>query len=178
LKQDYDVEVTWEPFLLRGDVPEGGMPNPRDIQSKQQAFGGRLLQMAEEAGLQMVLPDWMPNTRRALAATEYAKDQGKGDAFHRAVFHRFYGEGENIEDWLVLRAVAQEVGLDPDEMQEQTDSPKYKSLLEQKFREAYQLGVSGVPLYVFDHQYGISGAQPYAMFQRFMDEYLSGQIKP
>ena len=101
---------------LRPDTPPEGMRLSPQIRARFAGANERLKQMAHAAGLEMVQPDVIPNSRRALEATEYAREQGKHEQFHRAVFNKFYGEGQDINQWSVLRAAAEEAGLDPDEM--------------------------------------------------------------
>jgi predicted DsbA family dithiol-disulfide isomerase len=174
LKQEYDVEITWEPFELNPDVPPEGMPTPVWIRDKWRQAGNRVRAMAQEAGLPMVQPDWTPNTRRAHEANQLALAQGRQAEFHRKVFHKYYGEGLDIGSWDVLREAAVEAGLDSEEMQRAVDAGEYRQIVEEKFERARELGISGVPLYVFEDQYAISGAQPYDVFRRFMDRYVSG----
>ncbi len=177
MKQDYDVEVTWEPFDLHPEVPPDGMPTPQWILEKWDQTGNHLRRMADEAGLPMVQPEWQPNTRRAHEATEYARAHGRLAEFHRRVFDKFYGEGRDIGSWDALREAAADAGLDPDDMQRAVEAGEYRAILDEKFQFAHEIGVTGVPLYVFDDRYAISGAQPYEMFRRFMEQYLSGGLK-
>ncbi len=73
-----------------------------------------------------------------------------------------------MSDWDVLRAAAEEVGLDADEMQQETESGKYGPMVERHIREAHGKGITGVPAYVIDERYLIMGAQPYELFQQVM----------
>ena len=134
-------------------------------------FGGmteRLKQMAHAAGLEMVAPNVIPNSRRALEASEYAREQGQHEEFHRVVFRKFYGEGQDMSRWEVVRAAAEEVGLNPDAMQSKTENGKYKAAVDAQIAEARVLGITGVPTYIFDDKYAIIGAQPYEVFQQTM----------
>jgi len=106
----------------------------------------------------------IPNTRRAHESTEYAREKGKLLEYHRAVFDKFYGKGEDISQWEVLRDAALQVGLDADEMQREVESGKYTAQVNAMVREAQQIGVSGVPTYVLNDRYAIVGAQPYEVF--------------
>ena len=130
---------------------------------------GHMQQMAREAGLKIVTPEVIPNSRRALEATEYARDQGQHEEFHRILFHKFYGEGRDLGSWAVLRGVAQEVGLDPDAMQRKTEAGEYGAVVDAQIARARTLGVTGVPAYIFDDRSTIVGAQPYEAFQQVMD---------
>lgn len=168
LKAEHSAEVEWRPFLLRPDTPPEGMEIPAHLRARMAGTTERLKHMARAAGLEMVTPTRIPNTRRAHEATEYARQQGKGEAFHRVVFRQFYGEGRDISRWEVLREAATEVGLNPDVMQRETESGKYRAIVEARFDEAYALGISGVPTYILNdkREAAIVGAQPYEAFQQ------------
>jgi predicted DsbA family dithiol-disulfide isomerase len=168
LKRERQVEVEWKPFFLHPDTPPEGMRLSPQLRARFASANERLDQMAQAAGLEMVHPDLIPNSRRALEASEYAREQGKHEQFHRAVFDKFYGKGQDINQWPVLRAAAEEAGLDPDEMEHETESAKYREALDDSIGEAYALGVTAVPTYVIDDKYAIVGAQPYEAFERVL----------
>jgi len=166
LKNERAAEVEWRPFYLRPDTPEEGMELPAAARGGMGAAQERLKQMAQAAGLPMVFPTRLPNTRRAHEATEHARAHGRHEEFHRVVFRQFYGEGRDISRWEILRAAAREVGLDPDAMQREVESGAYTALVEELMAEARTLGIDGVPTYILDGKYAIVGAQPYAAFER------------
>jgi predicted DsbA family dithiol-disulfide isomerase len=96
--------------------------------------------------------------------------RARHEAFHRAVFHRFYGQGLDLEDWQVLRDAAREVGLDPDALQAATESGSYLRVVDEHIGNAHSLGISGVPAYILGDRYLIMGAQPYDVFRQVMAE--------
>jgi predicted DsbA family dithiol-disulfide isomerase len=164
LTQAYAVELTWRPFYLRPDTPPEGTELPANVKAHMAETNEHLKQLANAAGLEMVLPDRIPNTRIAHEATEYANQKGKGLEFHRAVFDRYYGRGEDVSQWMVLRAVALEVGLDADEMQREVESGKFTQIVNDQVNEAVQIGIDCVPTYILNDRYEIVGAQPYEKF--------------
>jgi predicted DsbA family dithiol-disulfide isomerase len=174
LEKEYDVDVEWLPYELHPDTPPEGKPLPAYVQ-RAHATGAdeRLRQMAGESGREMVFMDWMPSSRRALEASEYAREKGQHAAFHKVVFRKFYGEGRDMSEWAVLREAAEEVGLDPDEMQRETESGTYQDVVDEHIRQAQTMGITGVPAYVLGKRYLIMGAQPYAVFQQVMAELKS-----
>lgn len=121
--------------------------------------------MAESGGLAMVFTGRLPNSRLALAATEYAYAQGSGDDFHRAVFDKLYGEGQDVGSWEVLRAAASVAGLEAGELEKAVTSGEYTTVLESKLAEAAELGIKAVPTYVINGSHRIVGAQPYTVFK-------------
>jgi predicted DsbA family dithiol-disulfide isomerase len=148
------------------------MPAPEYVRrAAASEAGARLRQMAAAAGREIVLnTEWTPNSRRALEASEYAREQGRHEAFHRAVFHRFYGQGKDLEEWQVLRDAASEVGLDPDALQAAAEGGRYRRVVDEHIRNAHSLGISGVPAYILGDRYLIMGAQPYDVFRQVMAE--------
>jgi len=166
LKAEHGAEVEWRPFYLRPDTPPEGMELPAYLRARYAGTTERLRQMARANGLEMVTPDRIPNTRRAHEATAFAREHGQGEAFHRVVFRKFYGEGQDISRWEVLRAAAEEAGLDPDDMQREVEAGRYTAAVKEQVEEAYALGINGVPTYVLNERYAIVGAQPYEVFQQ------------
>ena len=162
--KEHGADVDWRPFYLRPDTPPEGMELPDYVKSRMSETNVRLKQMASAAGLEMVFATRIPNTRRAHESTEYAREKGKLLEYHRAVFDKFYGKGEDISQWEVLRDAALQVGLDADEMQREVESGKYTAQVNAMVREAQEIGVSGVPTYVLNDRYAIVGAQPYEAF--------------
>lgn len=175
MEKAYDVDVVWLPFDLHPEIPPEGQPAPAYVrETARNAIGERLREMALESGREIVLDrDWIPNTRRPLEASEYAREQGRHGTFHRIVFGKFYGDGEDISNWDVLRAAAVEVGIDPEEMERETESGRFKAIVDEHTQRAQALGITGVPAYVLGNKYLIMGAQPYDMFQQVMAELQS-----
>jgi len=126
LKEEYDVDVEWRPFYLRPDTPPEGMELP-DHTKRARANGSeeRLQQMARRYGMDFISTKRIYNTRLAHEATEYAREQGKANEFHRILFREVYAEGKDVSQWEVLRTAAQEAGLDADAMQRDVGSGKY-----------------------------------------------------
>ncbi len=168
MKNEYDVAVEWLPFELHPEIPPEGWQLPWNVRAQFGGMSERLRQMAHEAGMEMVIPDLIPNSRRALEASEYARENGVHEAFHQAVFRKFYGEGQDMNDWPVLRAAAVETGLHPDEMQQHTTAGRFQPIVEGHHNRALQMGITGVPAFIFNQQYAILGAQPYEVFQQAM----------
>lgn len=162
--------MEWRPFYLRPETPPEGMELPDCVQSRMGEMNSRLKQMAAAYGLEMVFPARVPNTRPAHEATEFARDQGKGLEFHRAVFAAYYARGQDIGQWDALRAVAAEVGLDADEMQRAVEADRYTAQVNALVRQAQEIGVDGVPTYVLNDRYAIVGAQPYEVFLQALEQ--------
>jgi len=173
LKAEYKVDVEWRPYYLRPDTPPEGMDLPAYI-LKARASGAdeRLQSMAKLYGMEFKSPDRIYNTRIAHEATEYAREHGRGLEFHRVVFRKVYAEGLDISQWDILRAAAEEVGLDADDMQSVVDGGKYTVEVAEQVRFAQEIGVTGVPTYVINDRYAIVGAQPIEAFKRALVQVM------
>lgn len=171
LKAEHNVDVEWRPFYLYFDVPPEGMELPEHVkQARRNGSEERLHQIAESYGLKFMSTKRIYNTRLAHEATEYARERGRVSEFHKVLFRKVYAEGQDPSQWDVLRSVAEEVGLDAAEMQSQVENEKYKAIVADQVRQAYQIGVTGVPTYVINNRYAIVGAQPYEVFKRALEQ--------
>lgn len=173
LKEEYRVDVEWRPFYLYFDTPPEGRELPDYIKQKRaQGSEERLRQIAALYGMEFKSTERVYNTRLAHEATEYARERGNANEFHRIVFRKVYAEGGDPSQWDVLHAAAEEVGLDAAEMQREVESGKYTANVEEQARWAYQIGVTGVPTYVINDRYAIVGAQPYEAFRSAIEQIL------
>ena len=177
LETEREIQIDWRPFYLRPDTPPEGSELPAYVRDRMASVHARLKQMARAAGMDMVFLARMPNTRFAHEATEYARAHGKHLEFHRVLFRLYYGEGQDISSWHVLRAAARETGLDSDEMQREVEGGKYTAAVEEQIVEAQELGITGVPTYILDNKYAIVGAQPYQVFLQVL-ERLKSDVQP
>jgi predicted DsbA family dithiol-disulfide isomerase len=120
-----------------------------------------LRRFAEAFGVRgMTFPDRMPNTRRALAASEWARDRGRLDAFRDAVMRAHWEQGKDIEDGEVLAACAARAGLDPDGARAAAGDPRFQERVAAMGAEAGRAGVSGIPTFVAG-AHRVVGCQPY-----------------
>jgi len=174
LKAEHKVDLEWRPFYLYMDTPPEGRDLPEHVKrARAQGSEERLRQIAQSYGMEFVSTPRIYNTRLAHEATEYAREHGKGNEFHKVVFRNVYAEGQDPSQWEVLRSAAEEVGLDADEMQREVESEKYMATVVDQVRWAYQIGVTGVPTYVINNRYAIVGAQPYEVFKSALEQIMN-----
>ncbi len=168
------MDIEWRPFYLYWDTPLEGRDLPEHVRRARAAGSEeRLSQIAASNGMKFVSTKRIYNTRIAHEATEYAREHGLGSEFHAVVFRMVYADGLDISQWEVLRRAAEEVGLDPEEMQREVEAGKYTANVEEQVQQAYRIGVSGVPTYVINDRYAIVGAQPYEVFKRALERILN-----
>jgi predicted DsbA family dithiol-disulfide isomerase len=174
LKAEHNVDVEWRPFYLYFDTPPEGRDLP-DYIKRARAHGSeeRLASIARSYGMEFRSTEQIYNTRVAHEATEYAREHGKANEFHKVVFRMVYAEGKDISQWDVLRSAAQEADLDGDAMQRDVESEKYTAHVAEQVRWAYQIGVTGVPTYVINDRHAIVGAQPYEVFKGALEQIMN-----
>lgn len=122
-------------------------------------------QTAASSGLEFRLGQTQSgNTRDAHRVIHLAKSKGLQDAVVERFFRAYFTEGLSIIDHDSLVRLAAEAGLDPAEVVLVLASGDHAEAVEADIAEAHALGVNGVPFFVIDGRYAISGAQPTGMF--------------
>jgi predicted DsbA family dithiol-disulfide isomerase len=110
----------------------------------------------------------IPNTRRALALAEVARDEGKLEAFRVRAMDGHWRDGMDLENDGDLARIAGEAGLGENAV-ERSRSATILARVDDAREEANAMGVQGIPTFVIDNL-GLSGCQPYAMFEQFAIE--------
>jgi predicted DsbA family dithiol-disulfide isomerase len=174
LKEEYNVDVEWRPYYLRPDTPPEGMELP-DYIKRARANGSdeRLRSIANAYGMDFNSTERIYNTRLAHEAAEYAREQGKGNEFHKVIFRKVYVNRQDPSQWDVLCSAAEEVGLNAEEMKSAVESGKYTANVAEQVQQAYQIGVSGVPTYVINDRYALVGAQSYEVFKNALVQIMN-----
>lgn len=132
----------------------------------------QVTEMAANAGLDydfetMKLTDTFPAHR----VFQYADEEDKGTEYFNKLYEAFFLNGELISDAKVLTRIASEIGIDSDRVQEILDNEKeYDKDVVMDIYEAQQVGVQGVPFFVFNNKYAVSGAQPVESFEQVLTQ--------
>ena len=162
LKGEVEARIEWLPFQLNPGMPAGGMAR---ADYRRQKFGslekGRALdaRVAQEGageGIAFAFERMQrtPNTVAAHRLIDLAQKQGRGDAVVDALFRAYFEDAKDIGDAAVLKAIADAAAVSgwPEEKDEETVKEK-----EERVRD---LGISGVPTFIFNKTSGLSGAYP------------------
>lgn len=162
MQNEYVVEIDWRGFELHPETPPGGRPiADRVPRERLPQLKRSLREFAASFGVtDLELPDHMPNTRRALAIAEYAREQGKLEAFRYAAMYAHWREGKNLEDEQDLRDIALRAGLKPEAALRAIGAKQYLQQVDAIREEATRMGVTGIPTLVIG-RYGVVGCQPY-----------------
>ena len=113
------------------------------------------------------------NTTVAHRLAKLAAIQGKAEMYNERLMKAYFLEGEAIGRRDVLERLAQEIELDMEAVGRVLKGNEYEEAVEKDMYEARQIGVRGVPFFVFNNKYGLSGAQPQSVFEQMMEQIAS-----
>lgn len=175
-----DIEFEYKSFQLEpgakyveGRTYKQALMERKNASDEQiQKMFDQITVMAENAGLtydfdKMKLTDTFPAHR----LFQYAKEEGKGYDFYELLYEGFFLNGELISDPDFLLGAAKELGLDEARAKEVIETEEeYAETVVRDIQEASQVGAQGVPFFVFDEKYGLSGAQPAEIFEQVLTQ--------
>ena len=109
------------------------------------------------------------NTFAAHRLVKWAESLGKAAELTEQLLHSYFIEAHNVGDAEVLLSAAGQVGLPREQAREVLASDRFTAEVQTDIKEAHQIGVQGVPFFVINRKYAISGAQP---LQAFVDSLI------
>ncbi|HXS16404.1 MAG TPA: DsbA family protein [Polyangiaceae bacterium] len=174
LVKEFGLTLEWHGFELHPTTPRGGKPLSALFPGADlDALHARTRAFAATFGVtDFDPPKWLSNTRRALAAAEYARAQGQLEAFRQAAFLANFRDGLDLEQEDTLRVIARAAGLDESATVSASDDPTYLDLIDHKQSQAKKAGVTGIPTFVLGNHRAV-GCQPYERLVAFVHAALS-----
>ncbi len=110
------------------------------------------------------------NTFAAHRLVKWAATQGSEHQLTELLMHRYFEQAQNISNTETLLSIAEAAGLDREQAASVLDSDQFGSEVERDIQEAGQIGVQGVPFFVVNRKYAISGAQPLEAFIEALEQ--------
>ena len=176
-RDELEVEITWRPFQLNPDMPAGGLDREAYLNAKfggaqraqqiyaaiRQAGGGEGIDFAFDKIART------PNTIDSHRLLHWAGEAGLQDAVVEVLFQRYFEQGADIGDREVLVAIAVQGGMDGDEVRARFERGDDLDLVVAQDTNARQMGVAGVPYFIIDGKYAVSGAQDPSVFLQVLD---------
>jgi len=181
-----EVEVTWHSFQLDPTLPEHydgteveylasrkGIP----VEQVRQMFA----HVTEQAAGEGLAYDFdrlvVANSLRAHQLLHLAKSQGRADAVKEALLSAHFEHGTDIGDVDALVTIGTAAGLEESGIREALADERYLPAVRADIQQARELGINGVPFFVFDMRLGLSGAQPAATFTQALDQARSTALE-
>ena len=173
------VEVVWKSFQLDPTLKTDTNISTLDyfvktkgvsVEQARQMFSGAT-NMAKEVGLNFNLEKSIPaNSFMAHRLIQQANSKGLGNEIEEALFKAHFEEARNIDDSEVLVHVATSIEMNAEEVKTMLETDEFAYDVKQDEMEARNIGVRGVPFFVFDNKYAISGAQPTEVFSQHLEK--------
>lgn len=180
------IEIEWKSFLLNPDMVTDPQKSTLEYLSKTKGWSleqtqqitQQVVDMAKEEGLTYHMEKTVvANAKNAHRLLQLAKTMEKGDLMKERLLKAYFTEGKNIDDREVLIQLAQEVGLQKGRVEICLDSDEFLDKVEQDIYESKLIGVRGVPFFVLDRKFGISGAQSKEVFIDTIEKAWKDYVK-
>ena len=170
-----NIELEWKSFQLDPSIPKPYTEGKSMYQylAERKGFSleqskqmhANVVQMAAKAGLKYDFDRAVvANSWDAHRVIQLAKKQGLGDAIEERFFKAYFTEGKDMADRATLVQLGKEVGLDEARVEAVLESDEFANEVRADIQRAQTIGVSGVPFFVFNDKYAVSGAQPSGVF--------------
>ncbi|MGY5803054.1 DsbA family oxidoreductase [Rhizobium hainanense] len=169
VQDEVGVDLNWRPYRLNPDYPPEGVDQKKALEQKlggaeRVAQGHKMLtDLGREVGIKFDFDAIKigPNTLDAHRLIHWAvtESREKQDKVVDALFKANFEQGRNVGDHAVLLDIAEEAGLDRSVISTLLASDADRDLIVGEIEAAQKIGVNGVPFFIFDQQYAVSGAQ-------------------
>jgi predicted DsbA family dithiol-disulfide isomerase len=179
-----DLQIQWRSFQLNPNLKTDPGKNIYAYLAEQKGWTleysrnvhKQMTATAKESGLEYDFDKVIPaNSYNAHRLSHLAAQYNLQDAAEERLFKAYFTEGKNIDDQETLIQLGIDIGLQEDEVRSMLQTDRFSEGVEQDIYEAQQIGVRGVPFFVIDRKYAVSGAQPSSVFigalQRAYHEY-------
>ena len=179
------VDVTFRSFELMPDLPEDFDGDAVDLlvttkgiaPDQVRTMQGHVAAIAAGDGLDYDFASQRPaNTRRAHQLLQLAREQGRQAEMKERLFAAHFVEGRHIGRDGELGDLAADVGLDRDAVVRALEQGTYLAAVGADVAAAAKLGIRGVPFFVFDGRFAVSGAQPVEILRRAITEAASSSV--
>jgi len=173
-----DVSVQWRPFQLDPTIPAEGLDREAYMRAKFRddarlaEVHQRLKALGAEVGISFDFAaiKRSPNTLDAHRLIRWAGEAGVQDAVVERLFSAYFERGEDIGDRDALVRIAQESGMSGEDVKRRLADEADAAEVKAEIERAQQLGVSGVPFFIFANKLAVSGAQSAEVLARAMKE--------
>ncbi len=162
------LEIEWKSYQLTPDMVTQPDKNINEFLAEHKGMSlaaaeemnNRVTEMARSVGLDYQMnKSIVANSFQAHQFAHFAKRHGKQVEAEEALFRAYFTDGENIDDRATLLKLGEEIGLDATALAESLQNDEFAGEVKSDIDEARKIGVRGVPFFVFNRAYAISGAQ-------------------
>jgi len=176
------VAVTWKSFQLDPSLKTNPATNINQMLAEKKGWtierakemNDYVTNLAKQVGLTYHFDKAIvANSFDAHRFSHLAKKYHVQDKAEETLFAAYFTEGKNTADHQTLIELGKNIGLDAKEVQQMLESEAFANEVNEDIAEAQQIGVSGVPFFVIDRKYAVSGAQESKTFLQALDKAWS-----
>ena len=169
-----DLEIVYRSFRLDPTAEKEPDETMAELLAKKynksvreaEIMNRQIADTAKAAGLEFNMEKVVPsNSMDAHRLVKFAREAGLDAEAMDSLYKAYFTDGINVADTEALAGIGTDIGLDEDGVREMLESDLYKEQVIEDQNVANQLGAQGVPLFVINRKYGISGAQPPQAFR-------------
>ncbi|MFN8514564.1 MAG: DsbA family oxidoreductase [Thermomicrobiales bacterium] len=177
-----EVEVVWHSFQLNPDAPREFAGDVHEMlaskygmtRQRAQEMNDHVTRQAAEVGLVYNLDKaQLTNSFDAHRLAHLAAARGKQDEAEEALFTAYFTDGRHLGRTETLAEIGAELGLDTEEVAATLASDAYAREVRADIAQARSFGINGVPFFIFDRTYAVSGAQPSEVFTTALERTWS-----
>lgn len=182
-----EVEVEWKSFQLDPTLDPKETKNTIEYFKEKKGFPeaqaqqmiGQVAQMGKGAGIDFNFEKALiTNTFSAHKLLHLAKKHNKANEMEEALFIAHFIDGKNVGDLDTLVSLAESLGIDKEEAKQAVTSEEFDYEINQDILEARNSGVSGVPFFILNGKYSVSGAQPVELFENALQQTYNETVTP
>jgi len=176
------ADIAWRPFRLAPDMPAGGVARDDYLAAKfgtaekAAASFDRIADAGRTEGLDFAFGKIAraPSTLDSHRLIRWAGSAGCQDGVVEALFAAYFLEGRDISEHVLLCEIAANAGMDGDLVGRLLAEGRDRDLVVREDEAARRAGISGVPTFVFENSYAVSGAQPPDILLQVIDRLSAG----
>jgi predicted DsbA family dithiol-disulfide isomerase len=177
---DGQAQIHWHSFQLDPSITaeQAGVPISKYLAESKGMSESQMAQMmvgvtemGAASGLDMKLPTAiLANTYPAHLLLQYAQYKGKGNEAKEKLMQAYFVRNENVSSMDVLQSILNDIDEGDAQIEDVLRNPEWDTKFQDDLYTAQQFGIRGVPFFVFDGKYSISGAQPVDVLLRVLKQ--------
>lgn len=176
-RPDIDIDLRWRPYQLDPTIPAEGVDRREYMEAKfgknrSKEVGNVIREAADEAGITLAFDKIQrsPNTFDSHRLIRWGASAGAQNEIVEILFRRYFEDGEDIGDRKVLVDAAKEAGMDHELVAYLLLHNKDADLVANEANQAREMGISGVPTFLFEGKFAVVGAQEKEGYLRAIDK--------
>jgi len=177
LSEEIAIQSNWRPFEIHPETPQEGLSIGRFPTEIVERLNDNIQSLAAELNIEFRMPRKLANSRLALLGGEIAREAGKFEAYHEAVFRVYFQLDQDIGDLDVLAQIAEAVGLGADDFGESMREKRHQQALQVAHEQALSMGIMAVPSFVLPDAGVITGVQSCSQMKQLIERSGSSQKK-